>query len=133
MSYPTRTVFVFGSNLSGVHGAGAARYAFLNKGAVMGMGEGHFGDSYALPTKDVRIETLPIERVKTYVERFLEYARENPDLTFEVTRVGCGLAGFVDSDIAPLFKGAPSNVKLPTPLKDKLCPKAWRLMNGEKL
>lgn len=124
-------VFVFGSNLSGIHGAGAARFALLYKGAVMGIGKGHVGDSYALPTKDLVIRTLPLDRVKAYVDQFLEYARLHPELEFEVTRVGCGLAGFMDSQIAPLFKGAPANCHLPTPTSNPACLVGWREMNGE--
>lgn len=134
MDNPTRQkVFVFGSNLAGAHGAGAARFAFEQRGAIMGMGKGHFGDSYALPTKDSLIRTLPLHHVRGYVEKFIDYATAHPELEFEVTRIGCGLAGFTDEDIAPLFKGAPDNVHLPTPAYDKLCPKAWRLFNGEPI
>lgn len=106
-------VFVFGSNRRGSHGGGAAAEAFKKYGAKWGQGEGHFGRSYALPTKGTHIETLPIEDVRTHVDRFLEYARANPELTFAVTRIGCGLAGFTDEDIAPLFAAAPDNCKLP--------------------
>lgn len=106
-------VFVFGSNRRGAHGGGAAACAFQLHGAKWGQGEGHFGRSYALPTKDTHINTLPIDDVKAHVDRFLEYAHSRPDLTFAVTRIGCGLAGFSDEQIAPLFAGAPDNCKLP--------------------
>ena len=102
-------IFVFGSNLAGRHGAGAARYALDNYGAVYGRGVGHVGNSYALPTKDKCIRTLPIGEVARYVERFCRYAETRPDLTFKVTQIGCGLAGFEPEQIAPLFADAPSN------------------------
>lgn len=102
-------IFVFGSNLRGVHGAGAARYALEHEGAVMYKGTGHHGNSYALPTKDYSIQTLPLDDVQAFVEMFLQYAEMNPDLDFKVTRVGCGLAGFKDSDIAPMFEACPDN------------------------
>lgn len=102
-------IFVFGSNLRGVHGAGAAAYAVLHEGAVMGKGTGHYGNSYALPTKDWRIQTLPIADVRAFVELFMAYAEMRSDLEFKVTRIGCGLAGYKDKDIAPMFYKAPSN------------------------
>lgn len=106
-------IFVFGSNLSGIHGAGAAAFALKHHGAKWGQGIGLQGESYGLPTKDEHIYTLPISRIKTYVNDFMKFAEENPHLTFNVTRVGCGLAGYTDKDIAPLFKGAPDNCNLP--------------------
>lgn len=111
-------VFVFGSNLAGIHGAGAAKYAVHNFGAVMGIGEGlmptddHPG-CYGIPTKDEEIRTLSLDQVKQYVDNFIETAWERTDLTFFITRIGCGLAGFTDYDIAPLFKDAPPNCELP--------------------
>lgn len=106
-------IFVFGSNLRGAHGAGAALFAKLNHGAQLGVGEGRTGQAYALPTKDYNIRTLPLEHISRYVDRFLLYASGHPDLHFRVTRVGCGLAGYKDADIAPMFKGAPTNCSLP--------------------
>lgn len=104
-----KEIFVFGSNLSGYHGAGAAKRAYMYHGAIWNAGEGPQGDSYALPTKGHNITFMSLPNVKKYVERFLEHAREFPEHQFKVTRVGCGLAGFKDSEIAPLFKDAPSN------------------------
>lgn len=98
-------IFVFGSNLSGIHGAGAAAEA-LNYGAVWGKGVGLFGRSYAIPTKDERIKTLPLREIKPHIEAFVKFTQEHPELRFFVTRIGCGLAGFQDSQIAPLFKDA---------------------------
>lgn len=102
-------IFVFGSNLRGVHGAGAAKFAHKNHGAVYGVGEGRTGNSYALPTKDIQIRTLPFMLVVRYVETFIAYAKKHTDLQFQVTRIGCGLAGYKDEQIAPLFVKAPSN------------------------
>jgi hypothetical protein len=106
-------VFVFGSNLSGIHGAGAARCAVEEHGAIWGQGIGFQGRSYGIPTKDEHIETLPLPRIQEYVEGFLHFATQNPDMSFIVTRIGCGLAGYTDKDIAPFFKYAPSNCFLP--------------------
>lgn len=106
-------IFVFGSNLAGRHGAGAARFALQWRGAVAGQGEGPYGDSYALPTKDAELRPLPLARVRHHIEDFLTYAELHPELKFQVTRVGCGLAGFKDEQIAPLFFDAPDNCYLP--------------------
>jgi hypothetical protein len=99
-------VFVFGSNLKGFHGAGAARVAENHFEAVMGKGNGHQGQSYAIPTKGFRIETLGIAQITEYINKFVHYTNTETDISFFVTRVGCGLAGFKDSEIAPLFKNA---------------------------
>ena len=107
-------IFVFGSNLAGVHGAGAAYDALKKYGAKMHVGKGLTGRSYALPTKGLSIQTLPLGLIKRYVEDFLEVARTYPELTFKVTRVGCGLAGWRDVDIAPLFLEAPENCHFDT-------------------
>jgi hypothetical protein len=77
------------------------------------VGEGLQGSSYAIPTKDERIRTLPLDEVKKGVDRFLAFARNRPDLTFFVTRIGCGLAGYRDEQIGPMFAGAPANCELP--------------------
>lgn len=106
-------VFVFGSNLAGAHGGGAARVAYQEYGAKWGVGEGLAGRSYALPTKSSHFESLSLRDVAAHVDRFLAFAAARPDLTFAVTRVGCGLAGFTDAEIAPLFSAAPQNCELP--------------------
>jgi hypothetical protein len=106
-------IFVFGSNHKGAHGRGAAALATKKYGARWGKGEGLYGRSYALPTKDRWIRTLPLNIVRVHVERFLDYARTCDDLTFAVTRIGCGLAGYTDADIAPMFADAPDNCELP--------------------
>ena len=95
-------VFVFGSNLAGMHGGGAAYIAFKQFGAVMGCGVGLRGQSYAIPTMQGGVETI-----KPYVDDFIAFAKEqHPELFFYVTRIGCGIAGFRDKEIAPLFKEA---------------------------
>lgn len=102
-------IFVFGSNLAGIHGAGAALYAAKHKGAKYGLGLGLQGNAYALPTKDRKLQTLPLFRIIDYIEEFKAFAAKNPDKEFQVTRVGCGLAGYDDEAIAPHFIGSPSN------------------------
>lgn len=100
-------IFVFGSNLSGIHGAGAARAAMDFYGAEYGVGVGRTGESYAIPTKSEGItRSLKLSEILPYVEDFVIYTKQNPDLKFWVTRVGCGLAGHQDCEIAPLFFGA---------------------------
>lgn len=103
-------VFVFGSNLAGMHGGGAARAAYERFGAVWGCGVGLQGQSYAIPTMQGGVETI-----KPYVDEFIDFARSRPDLFFYVTRIGCGIAGFADAEIAPLFAAARAvpNICLP--------------------
>lgn len=104
-------IFVFGSNLAGRHGAGAARDAVRFHGAIYGLGTGLQGSSYAIPTKGLRMEVLPLPEIKKHVDTFIEFARRHQEMTFKVTRIGCGLAGYVDAQIAPMFVGAPENVE----------------------
>lgn len=100
-------IFVFGSNLAGIHGAGAAEVARVYYQAEMGVGVGRTGYAYAIPTKDRQISnTLDLIVIKQFVDDFIEYTKANPQLKFFVTRVGCGLAGLRDDQIAPMFKGA---------------------------
>lgn len=106
-------IFVFGSNLAGRHGKGAALFARQNKGAIYGQGIGLQGQSYAIPTKDERIRTLPLHQIEEHVNVFLQFARDNPHLEFEVTEIGCGLAGYSPKQIAPMFMGYPRNCHLP--------------------
>lgn len=108
-----KNIFVFGSNLAGRHGAGAAREAFKNWGAMYGIGQGRTGNAYALPTKDYAIQALAPEFIASNITFFIDYANQHPELQFLVTKVGCGLAGLSESDIAPLFKDAPQNCVLP--------------------
>jgi hypothetical protein len=113
-------IFVFGSNLSGRHGKGAAAYAREHYGAVSGKGVGLQGTSYAIPTKDHGLRALPLNQIRHYVRQFIEFANEHPEMTFKVTRVGCGLAGYSDKQIAPLFVRAPKNCQLPEEWKPLL-------------
>jgi hypothetical protein len=101
---------VFGSNLAGYHGGGAARIARENFGAVWGQGVGLQGQSYAIPTMQGGVETI-----KPYVDEFIDFARTHAQYTFLVTRIACGIAGFRPSEIAPLFANAidVENVILP--------------------
>lgn len=106
-------IFVFGSNLAGKHGKGAALFAKRHHGAIYGQGEGLQGQSYAIPTKDRCLRPLPLTTIEHHVTIFLLFAAAHPELTFQVTRIGCGLAGYTDRDIAPFFRGAPRNCLLP--------------------
>lgn len=92
-------IFVFGSNLEGCHGGGAACIAMEKFGAVWGQGVGLQGQCYAIPTMHGGVETI-----KPYVDDFIDFARNHGELTFLVTRIGCGIAGFTDEEIAPLFR-----------------------------
>jgi len=108
-------VFVFGSNLQGHHYGGAARIANEQFGAIFGQGVGLQGQSYAIPTMQGGVETI-----RPYVDEFIEFAKQHPELIFYVTRIGCGIAGFKDSEIAPLFRGAIGieNIALPQSFMD---------------
>ena len=94
-----KEIFVFGSNLAGMHGGGAARIAHEKFGAEWGVGVGRTEQCYAIPTMQGGVETI-----RPYVDEFIQYAQQHPDLIFWVTRIGCGIAGFTDQQIAPLFK-----------------------------
>ena len=107
-------IFVFGSNLKGMHGGGAAYIAYRKFGAVMGQGVGLQGQSYAIPTMQGGVETI-----RPYVDEFIEFAKSRQDLTFLVTRIGCGIAGFTDEQIAPLFTAARD-------LQNVALPEGWR-------
>ena len=108
-------IFVFGSNLAGAHGGGAARLAYNRFGAVWGQGVGLQGQSYAIPTMQGGVETI-----KPYVDELIEFTKQHPEYKFLVTRIGCGIAGFTDAEIAPLFKDATGleNVILPKEFVD---------------
>lgn len=106
-------IFVFGSNTAGRHGKGAALYARQHHGAQYGVGVGRTGNAYAIPTKDERLVPLPPDRIEGYVMELLDYARANPGLKFQVTRIGCGLAGYSEEQISPMFLDAPTNCHLP--------------------
>lgn len=113
-------IFVFGSNLAGAHGGGAAWLAYERFGAVWGEGVGLHGQSYAIPTMQGGVETI-----KPYTDEFIRFAKAHPELKFFVTRIGCGIAGFRDEEIAPLFAHAidVNNIILPKEFADILEPK----------
>ena len=103
-------IFVFGSNLEGAHGGGAALTAWRKFGAIWGQGVGLQGQSYGIPTMHGGVDAI-----RPYVDEFILFAKNHPELTFLVTRVGCGIAGFTNAQISPLFAGGHhlSNVILP--------------------
>ncbi len=103
-------IFVFGSNLKGMHAGGAAYVAYHKFGAIMGQGIGLQGKSYAIPTMQGGVETI-----RPYVDEFITFAKEHPELTFLVTRIGCGIAGFTDEEISPLFEKAHDVVNIVLP------------------
>ncbi len=111
-------IFVFGSNIEGRHGKGAALYARQVHGAIYGKGFGRQGTSFAIPTRKWSLEsgmrTLPLDHIAHFVKLFLEYAAAHPELQFAVTPIGCGLAGYKNWQIAPMFRHAPANCTLPT-------------------
>ena len=106
-SLPSNGIFVFGSNREGAHGAGAAHTAVSRFDAVMGVGEGLQGQSYGLPTMEGRKE------FRLAAERFVEFARANPQLEFWLTKVGCGIAGYREDEVRPMFEDTPENVIKP--------------------
>ena len=110
-------IFVFGSNLAGHHMGGAARLANMKFGAEWGVGIGLTGQSYAIPTMQGGVETI-----RPYVDEFIEFANQHQNMKFLVTRIGCGIAGFKDEEIAPLFRKAVSvsNIYLPQKFYDIL-------------
>jgi hypothetical protein len=109
---PEKDIFVFGSNEEGRHYAGAAKYAQENCGAEAGIGVGPTGRAYAIPTMN------GLNRLKDEVQKFIDYAKAHPEQSFFVTRVGCGLAGYQDNGMAPLFLHAPENCLLPLGWRD---------------
>lgn len=105
-------IFVFGSNLAGRHGKGAALHAKRFYGAQYGVGEGLTGCAYAIPTKGHFLEILPLKSIAASINRFSDFAWGNPGMRFLLTPVGCGLAGYTVDQIRPLFDAAnlPANV-----------------------
>lgn len=106
-------IFVFGSNLAGRHGAGAALFARKNRGAVYGQARGLQGQSYAIPTLDENLKQRDLSSIAADVKDFLAFAVMHPKMRFQVTPIGCGLAGFKPKQIAPMFDYAPENCELP--------------------
>ena len=115
-------IFVFGSNLQGYHGGGAARLAMNQWGAVWGQGTGLQGQTYAIPTMQGGIGTI-----SPYIDQFIKFAQNDPERTFLVTEIGCGIAGFRPADIAPLFKNAINipNIWLPQ--------RFWEILQKEEV
>jgi len=114
-------IFVFGSNVQGIHGAGAARTAARLFGARPGVGAGYTGRCYAIPTrsyKSGKFKTMPLHYILSHVINFLADASHTPGNTYLVTKLGCGYAGYTPEDIAPMFNGHPSNVVLPKEFHD---------------
>ena len=103
-------IFVFGSNLEGMHGGGAARLAYNRFGAIWGQGVGLQGQSYGIPTMHGGVDVI-----QPYVDEFIEFAEAHPEYQFLVTKIGCGIAGFTEEEIAPMFKEAVDikNISLP--------------------
>lgn len=118
-----KLVFVFGSNTAGRHGLGAAATAVRLHGARTGIGIGYHGNSYGIPTKDHRMRTLPLATIQAYVNGFIQFAETHNDLGFQVTRIGCGLAGYSDYQIAPMFK--------PSPIENVFFDLEWKPYIGE--
>lgn len=110
-------IFVFGSNLAGRHGAGSAKEALTHHGAIYGQGVGRQGNSYAIPTKDENLRVLPLDQIACHVAFFKAYAAEKqltePGLRFHVVKIGCGLAGYDEDEISPMFANSPANCELP--------------------
>jgi hypothetical protein len=122
VSLKQNEIFVFGSNEAGIHGAGAARVANKSFGAKFGVGFGLVGQTFAIPTKDHMIRTLPLERINNYVIKFAQECKKYPNLNFLVTEIGCGLAGYKPKDIAPMFKNVlAENICLPATF--------WKVLN----
>lgn len=114
-------VFVFGSNTQGCHLGGAANAAYKQYGAAWGISEGPTGQSYAIPTIDGHtMQPVRLKTIRNAVTRFVDYSKQFPELTFFVTRIGCGIAGYMDADVAPMFVDAPPNCSMPEPWRDFL-------------
>ena len=106
-------IFVFGSNITGRHGKGAALWAVQHRGAINGVGIGEQGEAYAIPTKRTPWQTLPLDEIEVHVRAFLAYARLHPESAFVITPIGCDLVGYKPEQIAPMFRDAPPNCYLP--------------------
>lgn len=102
-SLPQKHIFVFGSNLAGIHGAGAAKDAVQFFGAKYGLGEGLYNQSYALPTKNENLKTLSLDKIEEHISKFMWCAKEHPELTFHMTPIGTGYAGIPLNKIAEFF------------------------------
>ena len=124
-------IFVFGSNRAGRHGAGAARQAFCSFGAVMGVGEGLRGKSYAFPSLDENLNPVHLYDLVASRDLLYETARQHPGLTFLLTKVGCGLAGRDESEMRALFSRPEEHAEgVIVPYKERpeniILPEDWR-------
>lgn len=121
-----KKIFVFGSNLAGRHIKGTALRAYQEHGAIYGEGMGLQGNSYAIPVRDEEFAALPLIKIQKYINQFIRFAELNPNLEFEVSRLGCGetAIGYEDEDIAPMMTNAPMNCILPV---------GWRSINQNKM
>lgn len=108
-----KRIFVFESNLAGRHIKGSALTAYKAHGAEYGQSVGLQGNSYAIPTKDENFKSLSLPKIRRHVEQFIRFAKLNPEMTFEISRIGCSFPGYEDVDIAPMFSEAPTNCVLP--------------------
>ncbi len=106
-------IFVFGSNTAGRHGKGVALTAKQQYGAIQGVGVGLQGNSYGIPTKNGRLQVLPLADIWRYVSDFIQFAKQHPKKKFFVTAIGTGLAGYTHEQIAPMFADVPDNCRLP--------------------
>ncbi len=125
-SLPEHTVFVFGSNMAGKHLGGAAKTALHYFGAMMGVGRGWSGQSYAIPTMNEHLQQMPLSQIQHYVDDFKIYSKNHPKNTYFLTSIGCGVAGYTVEEIAPMFKGISKNVIFPNsfrPFVEKALPK----------
>lgn len=133
------TVFVFGSNLAGRHGKGAALEARNNWGAIYGLGVGIQNWAYAIPTKDCNLKPLPLDIIRLYVGQFIIFADDYdfmfPYIQFKVANIGCGLAGYKPEQIAPMFRDAPDNCIFSEEFEEIICQEkekyAIRLLNPD--
>ena len=114
------TTFVFGSNLAGEHSSGAAKTALEHFGALNGVGRGWSGQSFAIPTMNEHLQQMPLSQIQHYIDDFKTYTKNHPKNKYFLTSIGCGIAGFRDEDIAPLFENAInlSNISLPKEFVD---------------
>ncbi|AOA58639.1 A1S_2505 family phage non-structural protein [Acinetobacter larvae] len=109
----SNTFFVFGSNLAGTHAGGAAKIALQHFGASKGVGRGWAGQSFAIPTMNEHLQQMPLSQIQHYIDDFKTYVQHHPHITFFITAVGCGVAGYKVAEIAPMFKGIAHNVIFP--------------------
>ncbi len=124
-------IFTFGSNYRGAHLGGAAKHALDNCGAIFGQGVGLQGNSYAIPTLDENFKQLPLEVIARHVEDFKTAASIHDNMTFRVTAIGCGIAGFKPEQIAPMFADAPVNCILPDEFKQQLIKEKYTLQGAD--